>query len=256
VETFTKRRPDAPEGFFEAEAAGLRWLRVPGGVAVAEVVEVTATSLTTIRVAEGPATRDSAERFGAELVRTHDAGAAAFGVLPDGYFGPAHIGSLAMPMPDPADAPGLRWGTYYGTYRVLDPARRAVERGGLAPGDLRVFEALAKRLDDGAFDDGAPVARLHGDLWAGNVLFTGRRAVLIDPAAHGGHRLADLAMLGLFGAPHLDAIWSSYEEASGHLPDGWRELIALHQVNPLLVHAALFGGGYGSAAVRAASRYL
>ena len=27
---------------------------------------------------------------------------------------------------------------------------------------------------------------------------------MIDPAAHGGHGLTDLAMLHLFGAPHLE----------------------------------------------------
>ena len=38
--TFVKRRVNAPEGFFEVEAAGLRWLAVPGGVPVPEPVEV------------------------------------------------------------------------------------------------------------------------------------------------------------------------------------------------------------------------
>src|SRR6478752_4834379 len=54
----------------------------------------------------------------------------------------------------------------------------------------------------GTFDSAEPASRLHGDLWSGNVLWTAREAVLIDPAAHGGHRETDLAMLALFGAPH------------------------------------------------------
>ena len=45
-----------------------------------------------------------------------------------------------------------------------------------------------------------PPARLHGDLWAGNRLVdTDGRSWLIDPAAHGGHREFDLAMMRLFG---------------------------------------------------------
>ena len=44
-------------------------------------------------------------------------------------------------------------------------------------------------------------ARIHGDLWSGNVMWTAdsgqSEAVLIDPAAHGGHREEDLAIGGL-----------------------------------------------------------
>jgi fructosamine-3-kinase len=69
--------------------------------------------------------------------------------------------------------------------------------------------------------------------------------VLIDPAAHAGHREADLAMLTLFGAPHLEEIFAGYEDASP-LADGWRGRLELHQLYPLAVHAVLFGGGYVS----------
>jgi fructosamine-3-kinase len=99
-----------------------------------------------------------------------------------------------------------------------------------------------------------PVARLHGDLWSGNVLWTPDGAVLIDPAAHGGHRESDLAMLALFGLPHLERALASYRERAP-LAGGWRDRVALHQLFPLLVHAALFGSGYGVEAVAAAKRY-
>jgi fructosamine-3-kinase len=78
--------------------------------------------------------------------------------------------------------------------------------------------------------------------------------VLIDPAAHGGHREADLAMLALFGCPHLERVVGAYAEAQP-LAEGWRERVALHQVHPLLLHAVLFGGSYAAQAVRAARRY-
>lgn len=103
-----------------------------------------------------------------------------------------------------------------------------------------------------------PVARVHGDLWSGNVLWDaddGGRAVLIDPAAHGGHAETDLAMLALWGQPCLDDVLVGYEEASPTAP-GRAERVALHQVHPLLVHAVLYGGGYGRDAARAAARYL
>jgi len=87
------------------------------------------------------------------------------------------------------------------------------------------------------------------------VLWSPVGVVLIDPAAQGGHRITDLAMLALFGAPQLPVILDAYQAASAHLPESWRELIALHQVHPLLVHAQLFGGGYGAQAAAAARRY-
>lgn len=79
-------------------------------------------------------------------------------------------------------------------------------------------------------------------------------AVLIDPAAHGGHREIDLAMLRLFGAPS-ERIFAAYSEAAP-LADGATERVALWQLLPLLVHALLFGGGYGASAGEAARRYV
>jgi fructosamine-3-kinase len=75
---------------------------------------------------------------------------------------------------------------------------------------------------------------------------------VIDPAAHGGHRETDLAMLALFGAPHLAGILRGYAETAP-LADGWRSRVPLHQLHPLLVHACLFGAGY-AAQVTAAAR--
>jgi fructosamine-3-kinase len=78
--------------------------------------------------------------------------------------------------------------------------------------------------------------------------------VLIDPAAHGGHGLTDLAMLALFGTEHLDRVQAGYAEAA-QLPADWAELIGLHQLHPLLVHAASHGPSYGSQAASVAARY-
>ena len=85
-------------------------------------------------------------------------------------------------------------------------------------------------------------------------MWTPTGAVLIDPAAHGGHRESDLAMLALFGAPYLDRVLAGYDEASP-LAAGWRQRVGLHQLFPLLVHAVLFGSGYGGEAVEVARRY-
>jgi fructosamine-3-kinase len=245
VDGFTKTRRDAPDGFFEVEAAGLAWLEVDGGAPVANVLDVGPDHLTVSRVRETSPTQRAARRFGEQLAVTHDAGASAFGIGPDGWAGDGWIGEAPLRL-----RPHATWGEFYATERVLPYARRA----GLGK-DLRVVEALAERLAAGEFDDSAPPARIHGDLWAGNVLFSGDSATMIDPAAHGGHRITDLAMLALFGLPCLDDVYAAYEAATTHLPDAWRDLIGLHQLHPLLVHAVLFGGGYGARAVAVSRRY-
>ena len=192
-----------------------------------------------------PAGRPSAaaaEEFGRALTALHRAGAARFGVAPPG--GPADAWIGLAPMRNVA---GARWPEWFAEHRVLPYLRTAVDQGVLH--DPAPIEAVCARIGELAGPH-EPPARLHGDLWNGNVLWADQ-VWLIDPAAHGGHRETDLAMLHLFGCPHLERIVAAYHD-SDPLADGWRERIPLHQLFPLLVHTVLFGGGYGAQAVAAA----
>jgi fructosamine-3-kinase len=143
------------------------------------------------------------------------------------------------------------WPQWYASRRLLPFLRRAADAGTLAKADIGLVESVIGRIGELA-GPAEPPSRLHGDCWSGNVLWSGGRGWLVDPSAHGGHRETDLAMLALFGAPHLDRILAAYDEAVP-LAAGWRSRVPLHQLYPLLVHVCLFGAGY-AASVRDAAR--
>ncbi len=224
-----------------AEAAGLRWIAVPAGPRVPEVLGEDPLVVPFIPSA-GPS-RGAAEAFGRALAVLHAAGAPAFGAPPPGGPEAATIGAAPM-----RNAPAPHWPAWYAADRV------APYLDALTADQRRDVERVLDRIDDLA-GPAEPAARLHGDLWSGNVLWASDGVWLIDPAAHGGHRETDLAMLALFGLPHLDRVLAAYAGAAP-LADGWRARVPLHQLFPLVVHAALFGGGYGAQAAAAARAAL
>ncbi|MEV0346325.1 fructosamine kinase family protein [Nonomuraea sp. NPDC050680] len=223
---------------FTSEAEGLRWLGA--AIAVPEVIEVSRDRLVLSWVDTSAPTAAAAERFGRDLARLHRAGAPAFGAPWPGF-----IADLPMD-----NSPADDWPAFYATRRVLPFVRQAR----LPERDVALIERAVSRFGEVAGPP-EPPARIHGDLWSGNVLWSDGRGVLIDPAAHGGHRETDLAMLALFGAPYLDRILGAYQEETP-LADGWRERVPLHQLHPLLVHVVLFGGTYRDSLLAAVARVL
>lgn len=250
MRTFTKSQSGAPPGFFEAEAAGLRWLAAANGARVVKVTRASAGFIELERIETVPPRADAARTFGARLALTHGAGAPSFGAAPEGWDGPLFIGRREMPRIEHES-----WGAFYAPGRVLPFLEPALANGFLMDDEAAVVRDACDAIADGTFDDDGPPARIHGDLWSGNVLFSPDGVVLIDPAAHGGHRETDLAMLALFGAPHLEEIFVGYEEQAP-LVDGWRERIPVHQLHPLAVHAAGHGRSYGMELATAARATL
>jgi fructosamine-3-kinase len=240
---FVKTRADAPPGEYTAEAAALRWLGEPGGLGVPEVLGVSDELLALEWLDEGPAGDE--QLLGRGLATVHAAGADAFGSSGDAA--PLRIGPLALPndpLPD--------WPSFYAERRLRPLLAPARDRGALSMAGVRAVEAVCERMPELAGPP-EPPARLHGDLWSGNVLWSQGRPYVIDPVAYGGHREVDLAMLRLFGSPGRGLI-AAYEEVAP-LADGHQDRVALYQLFPLLVHAVLFGGGYGASVERAARRY-
>jgi fructosamine-3-kinase len=270
-EAFVKTRADAAHGEYAAEAAGLCWLGEADALRVPAVLGVEDGYLALEWVAAGRLDADGEQELGRGLALTHGAGAPRFGRFagtghgggPRGdervvavelgddtgaYLDDAWLGSLRV-----SNAPSEDWPTFYAERRLRPLAALAFDRGMLGHAGIQAVERICEQIADLAGPP-EPPARLHGDLWLGNVLADADgRPWLIDPSAFGGHREVDLAMLALFGGP-LGAMLDGYQELAP-LADGWEERVGLYQLLPLLVHAILFGGSYGQAVERIARRH-
>jgi fructosamine-3-kinase len=261
----TRSHPHAAE----VEAAGLRWLESAeqaGGPRIVKVLRTVPSALHLQRIAPGRASESAAVAFGAALAKMHrsvwpgetlaadDRTPVPFGALPPDHpagtpplFGPAdellELGAEKHPS----------WGAFHAAER-LEPVLSALH-GAVAARDLHTLRRAQDRIGSGDFDRSEPASLIHGDLWSGNVLWSDSGVVLVDPAAHTGHREADLGMLQLFGLPHLDAVLHSYQQTAP-LTNGWRQRVPVHQLFYLAVHLLLFGPGYREATVSAAETTL
>ncbi|MEM8923596.1 MAG: fructosamine kinase family protein [Actinomycetota bacterium] len=242
---FAKTRSGADPAFFHTEADGLRWLREADALPVPEVLlvgeRVPLLVLEWIDEARDRPSGDAA--FGRALAALHETGAPCFG-----RGDRRTTGSRGLP-----NEPTGTWAEFYADNRLLPLARLAADEGALPTSTIDDMERLADRLQM-IGGPAEPPARLHGDLWAGNrIVDAAGRSWLIDPAAHGGHREFDLAMMRLFGGWADDA-FAAYHEAAPLAP-GWEDRIAIHQLAPLAVHAIKFGGPYAAATTAAVERY-
>ncbi|MBB3036330.1 fructosamine kinase family protein [Hoyosella altamirensis] len=251
MRNFIKRNALHPD-FYRAEHAGLEWLRA-AGLPVVGVIAFDEDFIELERLQSAAPSPVAARTFGERLAKAHGVGARGFGAPPDGFDGQMFIGT--QPMPSGPEAVHTSWGEFYAAERVLPFLPRARQLGMITAAAVSVVEKACDLAASGVFDNGAEPARIHGDLWSGNVMWTIDGAVAIDPAAHGGHRETDLAMLELFGCPFLDEIMGGYQSVC-ELEAGWQERIPLHQMHPLAVHAAGQGAHYGHELERAARAVL
>jgi len=242
-DVFVKHHPRPIAGMFAHEAHGLAWLAEPDAIRIPRVLGHSERFLALEWLPPGAPGPRFDEQLGRGLARLHAAGAPSVGL--------DHDNVLATLPQD--NAPTADWPSFWIDRRLLPTAHRAIERG---CGHRRWLDDLdrLRAVLPAIAGPPEPPARLHGDLWSGNVHVADGAPALIDPAVYGGHREVDLAMLALFGTVTPRTL-AAYEEVAP-LADGWRDRVALWQLYPLLVHVTLFGGGYASSFERALARYL
>ena len=234
---FIKTHTNPPANFFSTEAAGLSWLRATSTVSIPEVLAHSDTPpfLALEWIETGRASAKTDEALGVALAGLHGSALPHFGRSDS-----RTTGSLAVP-----NNPVQQWSEFYSQQRLLPLAKIALERQSLSAADCDSLVRVAENLSALAAEP-EPPSLLHGDLWGGNRLVDSAGVSwLIDPAAHGGHREFDLAMMQLFGG-YSDRCFAAYHEARPLQP-GSEQRVALHQLAPLVVHAIKFGGSYRSA---------
>lgn len=246
---FAKWSAGGPDDVFLREAEGLEALRAArAGIVVPRVI-----------AASGPAGEAPAhlvleylpcrrqheadrEALGRGLAALHRAGSTAFG-----FPGPSYCGETRQD-----NRRCATWPEFYRERRLRPLIEALAQRGRLPAAERDLHERVLVRLDELLPAESTP-SLIHGDLWAGNVLWTTRGPGLVDPACAYADREMEFGISTLFGGLAEPAL-AAYLEAWPLAP-GWRDRNPLYQLYHLLNHALLFGGHYAGEARRIAARY-
>lgn len=135
------------------------------------------------------------------------------------------------------------WGRFFLDYRLGFQIRRIADSA-VREHFLAELERCREAVEDFLNATSRGPTLVHGDLWAGNVLFdrNGQNVWLIDPAVYYADPDVDLAMTEMFGG-FSGAFYAAYDDVS---PRGGEYPLKRHIYNlyHYLNHYNLFGDAY------------
>ena len=183
------------------------------------------------------------EKLGIGLARLHRKTNAAFGFHHNNYCG-ASLQNNSW---------NNSWIDFFGQQRIIYLVNEIDRTRSLPVSEKDSYYNLVDRLPN-LIPDQPNASLIHGDLWSGNYLFTNDGPALIDPASYYADREMELSIMTMFGG-FSEHTWRAYQNEFP-LNQGWEERVQLYQLYHILNHYYLFGGSYGSQALRLAKRYL
>ncbi|MGI9316288.1 MAG: fructosamine kinase family protein [bacterium] len=231
----------APEDFFQSEKLGLETLAASNSIRTPSVIDSGTQHLMLEWIDQDRQSRDQEVRLGRQLATLHNTTSNSFGFTSNNYCG-------ATPQINTQCKNGFE---FFALHRIQNQVSLAITKSLLDQNEVKLIDSLIQKID--AFIPAQPASLSHGDLWNGNVVFSGDGPVLIDPAVHYGWAEADLAMTRLFGGFNK-YFYDSYHEVRP-LEPGFEERAPLYNLYHLLNHLNLFGQGWHSAVMDTVQRF-
>lgn len=131
---------------------------------------------------------------------------------------------------------------YFWNTRFLPQLNLGIKKKLLKESHKTRLEALLKKVETWGIHKITP-RLIHGDLWAGNAIWSSKGMYLIDLSPAYGHPEQDLGMAHLFGGFPVSKA-AQVLESVGLDSYGYLERISFWQIYPLLVHVNIFGSSY------------
>lgn len=247
---FLKWNAHCPADIFVREAESLNELKkaASGKLIVPEVyaareVDETPGFLVLEHLVPGIPGANTDELLGRGLAAIHQFRGEQFGFAHDNYCGSTPQDNTRK----------NNWAEFFRDNRLGHLLRLIKKDRPFPVSEMKIYDRLLDRLPELLPGKPEPVL-IHGDLWGGNYMVCEKGPALIDPASYYADREMEMGIMTMFGG-FSQRFYSAYNEVHP-LPENWKDRNSLYQLYHVLNHYYLFGGGYGSQALRIAKYYI